>query len=153
MDVKKIVIIFSVLLMLTGGTVSVLKWLQLGPFAVVTEEDQKEQEEATPDEPPIEIEMDDLYISILAEDSVAATVMIKLKVDVIGKTNEEEVTKVLPRLSDAFFKDLYVFIPRIIRRQSKLNSDILSERLKMIGDKVMGPGIINNVIIVEVTER
>jgi len=153
MDIKKIVIIFSVLLMLTGGTVSVLKWLQIGPFAVVTEEDLKAQEEATPDEPPIEIEMDDLYISILAEDSVAATVMIKLKVDVIGKTNEEEVTKVLPRLSDAFFKDLYVFIPRVIRRQSKLNGDILSERLKMVGDKVMGPNIINNVIIIEVTER
>ncbi len=154
MDIKKVVIIFSVLLMLSGGTVSVLKWLQIGPFAVVTEEDlQAQKDVATPDEPPIEIEMDDLYISILAEDSVAATVMIKLKIDVIGKTNEEEVTKVLPRLSDAFFKDLYVFIPRVIRRESKLNGDILSERLKMVGDKVMGPGIIHNVIIIEVTER
>ncbi|NQU57041.1 MAG: hypothetical protein HQ513_07385 [Rhodospirillales bacterium] len=153
MDVKKAVIIFSVFLMLAGGTVSVLKWLQIGPFAVVTEEDLKAEAEAIPDVPPVAIPLDDLYISILAEDRVAATVMIKLNVEVIGKENEDTVTKLLPRLSDAFFKDLYVFIPRVIRRQSKLNAEILSERLLMVGEKVMGPGVINNVIIEEVTER
>jgi hypothetical protein len=153
MDVKKVVIIFSIFLMLSGGTVSVLKFLQIGPFAPVTEEDLKAEEEAIPDVPPVSIAMDDLFISILAEDRVAATVMIKLNVEVIGKENEEKVTKLLPRLSDSFFKDLYVFIPRVIRRQNKLNADILTERLMMVGEKVMGPNVINNVIIEEVNER
>ncbi len=153
MDVKKIVIIFSIFLMLSGGTVSVLKWLQIGPFAVATEEEANAGDMAVPDEPPVTIDMDDLYISILAEDKVAATVMIKLKIEVIGKENEEKVTKILPRLSDAFFKDLYAFIPRVIRRQRKLNANILSERLKMTGDKVMGPNVIHDIIIEEVTER
>lgn len=153
MDVKKIVIIFSVLLMLSGGTVSVLKFLQMGPFAPVTEEELNAEKEVVPDVPPVAIAMDDLYISILAEDRVAATVMIKLSVEVIGKENEEKVTKLLPRLGDSFFKDLYVFIPRVIRRQNKLNADILSERLLMVGKKVMGPNVINNIIIEEVNER
>ncbi|MBC8268237.1 MAG: hypothetical protein H8E36_05775 [Rhodospirillaceae bacterium] len=153
MDVKKIVIIFSVLLMLSGGTVSVLKFLEMGPFAPVTEEELNAEKEVVPDVPPVAIAMDDLYISILAEDRVAATVMIKLSVEVIGKENEEKVTKLLPRLGDSFFKDLYVFIPRVIRRQNKLNADILSERLLMVGKKVMGPNVINNIIIEEVNER
>jgi len=153
MDVKKIVIIFSVLLMISGGTVSVLKFLKIGPFAVATEAEKNAQKEVVPDTPPVAIDMDDLYISILAEDKVAATVMIKLQIEVIGKENEDNVTKLLPRLSDAFFKDLYVFIPRVIRRESKLNANILSERLKMTGDKVMGPDVINRVVITEVTER
>ncbi|MBT4933718.1 MAG: hypothetical protein HOL66_12240 [Rhodospirillaceae bacterium] len=153
MDIKKVVIIFSVFLMLSGGTVSVLKFLQIGPFEQVSEEDLKAEEEAIPDVPPVVIAMDDLYISILAEDRVAATVMIKLNLEVIGKENEEKVTKLLPRLGDSFFKDLYVFIPRVIRRQNKLNTDILTERLMMIGEKVMGPNVINNVIIEEVNER
>ena len=153
MDIKKVVIIFSVFLMLSGGTVSVLKFLQIGPFEQVSEEDLKAEEEAIPDVPPVVIAMDDLYISILAEDRVAATVMIKLNLEVIGKENEEKVTKLLPRLGDSFFKDLYVFIPRVIRRQNKLNTDILTERLMMIGEKVMGPNVINNVIIEEDNER
>ena len=33
MDVKKIIIIFAILLMIGGGTISVLKWLQIGPFS------------------------------------------------------------------------------------------------------------------------
>jgi hypothetical protein len=101
---------------------------------------------------PVTIAMNDLYISILAEDRVAATVMIKLSIEVIGKENEDKVSKLLPRVADSFFKDLYVFIPRVIRLQDKLSADILSERLMMIGAKVLGPNIINNIIIKEVNE-
>ena len=38
MDVKKIVIIFAVILMVTGAAISILKWLKIGPFS---EEAQK----------------------------------------------------------------------------------------------------------------
>jgi len=150
MDVKKLVIVFAVFLMLTGGTVSVLKWMKLGPFSDVV---KPVEEEVIPDEPPVAIDMDRLTIPIFAEDRVAATVLIDLKVEAVGTENQEIVTKLLPRLSDAFFKDLYVFIPRVIRRQNKLSTDILAERMKLTGDKVLGPGVLHNVIIVEVTER
>ncbi len=155
MDVKKIVIAFSVLLMLSGATVSVMKWLQVGPFAEVTEEDvaAAEAEAAIPDEPPVAIDMEAINIPIFAEDRVAATVMIKLRVEVRGSENEEKVTKLLPRLNDAFFKDLYAFIPRVIRRQNKLTPTILVERMKMTGDQIMGPNVIHNVLIDEVNER
>lgn len=152
LDIKKIVIAFSLLLMLTGVTVSVLKWLKVGPFAEIVEE-VSEKEATVPVGPPIAIDMDNLSIPIFAEDRVAATVVIKLKVEVIGSENKEKVTKLLPRLSDAFFKDLYTFIPRVIHQQNKLNASILVERLKMTGDKVMGQNIIHDVIIEEVTER
>ncbi len=152
MDIKKIIIIFSIILMLSGGTVSILKFLQLGPFSQSSEADLNAGEEAVPGVIPVTIAMNDLYISILAEDRVAATVMIKLSIEVIGKENEDKVSKLLPRVADSFFKDLYVFIPRVIRLQDKLSADILSERLMMIGAKVLGPNIINNIIIKEVNE-
>ena len=150
MDVKKLVIIFAVFLMLAGGTVSILKWMKIGPFSDVVD---VAEEEVVPDEPPVAIDMDRLTIPIFAEDTVAATVLIDLKVEAIGAENQEIITKLLPRLSDAFFKDLYVFIPRVIRRQNKLSTNILAERMKQTGDKVLGPGILHSVIIVEVTER
>jgi len=152
MDVKKIVIVFSVLLMLSGAAISVMKWLQVGPFADVPEEDVLAAP-AVPDVPPVAIEMEDLVIPIFAEDRVAATVMIKLHLETVGPDNEDKVTKLLPRISDAFLRDLYAFIPRVIRRQNKLNASILVERMKMTGAKVMGPDVIHNVIIDQVVER
>jgi hypothetical protein len=149
MDAKKLVIIFAVLLMLSGGTISVLKWLKIGPFSDSVE---VTDEETAPDEPPVAIDMDKLSIPIFAEDRVTATILIELKVDAIGAENQEMIIKLLPRLSDAFFKDLYVFIPRIIRRKNKLTTNILSERMKQTADKILGPGVIHSVIILKVTE-
>jgi len=121
MDAKKIVIIFAVLLMLTGGTISVLKWLQIGPFSNSTE-------------------------------GIAGTILIELKVEAIGLENQEMITKLLPRLSNAFFKDLYVFIPQLIRRKIKLTTMVLSERMQKVADKLFGPDVLHKVIIVKVTD-
>ena len=66
---------------------------------------------------------------------------------------EDKVTKILPRLSDAFLRDLYTFIPRVLKRYNKLNAAILKERLKMTGNKVSGKGVIQDIEIVSVTER
>lgn len=159
MDVKKIVIGFSILLMLSGATVSVMKWMKVGPFQELTPEQIAAQESTAnnepvvPNEPPVAIEMDTLNIPIFAEDRLAATVIIKLKIETVGTENHDKVLKLQPRLTDAFFKDLYVFIPRVVRQQNKLNIDILTERIKMTGNKVLGPNVIHNVIIEEVTER
>jgi hypothetical protein len=148
MDAKKIVIIFAVLLMLSGGTISVLKWLQIGPFSNSLEVEEK----TTPVDPPVTIKMDKLSIPIFAEDRIAATILIELKVEAIGVENQDMITKLLPRLSDAFFKDLYVFIPQLIRRKIKLTTRILSERMQKVADKVFGPDILHKVIIVKVTD-
>ena len=77
---------------------------------------------------------------------------VRLKVEAIGLENQDMITKLLPRLSDAFFKDLYVFIPQLIRRKIKLTTRILSERMQKVADKVFGPDILHKVIIVKVTD-
>ena len=150
MDMKKIVIVFAVLLMISGGAISVLKWLEIGPFAPVVVD---EVAEVVPDEPPVSIPMDDLVIPIFSDDAVAATVMIRLSLDVQGGEKEDKVNKVLPRLSDAFLRDLYTFIPRIVRKQQKLTAAILQQRLLMTGNKVVGDKVISKVVIESVSER
>ena len=88
MNAKKIVIIFAVLLMLTGGTISVLKWLKIGPFSetVVVEEE-------SPVELPKTIKMDKLSIPIFAEDRVAATILIEFEVQALGIENREMIMR------------------------------------------------------------
>ncbi len=151
MDMKKIVIVFAVLLMISGGAISVLKWLEIGPFAPVVVGEVTE--EVKSDEPPVSIPMDDLVVTLFSDNTVAATVMIRLNLEVLGSDNADKVTKVLPRLSDAFFKDLYTFIPRVVHKEKKLTADILQQRLLMTGNKLLGKGVLNNVIIESVSER
>ena len=148
MDVKKIIIIFAILLMIGGGTISVLKWLQIGPFS-----NKVEEEKITQVEPPIDIKMDKLSIPIFAEDRVAATILIELKVQVLGVENQQALIKQLPRLTDAFFKELYVFVPQLIRRKTKLTTSILTTRMQKAAKKVLSPGLLHKIVMLKVTDK
>ena len=152
MDIKKIVIAFAVLLMLSGGTISVMKWMEVGPFAPVDETAEAEKE-AEPEVPPIDIPLDSLIIPVFSGNEVIATVVIGVKLQVKGTENEEKIIKILPRLSDGFLRDLYAFIPRVISKQRKLNAEILSGRMKLIGDKIAGPDILHKVLVESMNEQ
>ena len=143
---KKIVIGAAVLLMLAGATVSVLKWLGIGPFgngdAVETVATG-----TTPGEPPRFVTMDVLVIPIIQGDKVAALVQIQLKLEAGTVENAAEIARLLPRLSDAFLRDLYGFIPRHLRKEERLNVALIKDRLQLVGDKVAGPGVIKSVLV------
>ena len=149
---KKIVIAVAVVLMLAGGTISVLKWLGIGPFGdgdVV----EIEATGTTPGEPPLFVTMDVLVIPIFQGEKVAATVQIQLKLEAANLENESEIARLLPRLSDAFLRDLYGFIPRHLRKVERLDMALIKDRLQLVGDKVAGPGVIKSVLVQAVLEN
>lgn len=145
---KKLVISFSVLMMIAGGTVSVLKWLNIGPFAVV---DEAVKEEVVEEE-PLFVDMDPLVISVFQGDKVAATVQLQIRLKTNGEKNEMTIKKLMPRLNSVFLQDLHSFIPRLLKTKEKLDQNILMQRLAMIGEKVTGTGVINNILIQSVNE-
>ncbi|HIJ43157.1 MAG: hypothetical protein QF511_05755 [Rhodospirillales bacterium] len=145
---KIAVIIFAVLVMLGGGAVSIMKWLQMGPFEPTVEELAEQQESS---EPPRFIDMDQLTIPIFQGEKVVANVQIQLKLETLGEDNESKLLRLLPRLSDAFWRDLYGFIPRLLRKERQIDATVIKERLRLIGDKVVGKGVINNVLVQSLT--
>ena len=145
---KIAVIIFAVLVMLGGGAVSIMKWLQMGPFEPTVEELAEQQESS---EPPRFIDMDQLTIPIFQGEKVVANVQIQLKLEALGEDNESKLLRLLPRLSDAFWRDLYGFIPRLLRKERQIDATVIKERLRLIGDKVVGKGVINNVLVQSLT--
>ena len=149
---KKIVIAVAVILMLAGGTFGVLKWLGIGPFGdgdVV----EVEATGTTPGEPPSFVTMDVLVIPIFQGDKVAATVQIQLKLEAADVESASEIARLLPRLSDAFLRDLYGFIPRHLRKEERLDVALIKDRLQLVGDKVAGPGVIKSVLVQAVLEN
>ena len=149
---KKIVIAVAVVLMLAGATISVLKFLGIGPFG----DDEVVEIVATgttPGEAPNFVTMDVLVIPIFQGDKVAATVQIQLKLEAASVENQIEIARLLPRLNDAFLSDLYGFIPRHLRKEEGLDVALIKDRLQLVSDKVAGPGVIKSVLVQALLEN
>lgn len=145
---KKLIIAFLAIFLVAGGTVAALKFLKMGPFAGP---DEKVEKKAKPIEPPRFVEIPQLNVPLFADDKVAGAVLIQLKLETIGPGNEAKVNRVLPRLNDAFLRELHTFIPRLLQKTQRLDVFILKKRLQMVSDRVVGKGVVSNVLVQSVT--
>lgn len=147
---KKIVlIVFAFLLSSTGVTIGVMKWLQMGPFA-----EKKKEEAVVKAAPPVEpkfLDMDPLVISLFDADKLAGTIQIVVKLETSSDANSILIQKQMPRLNDAFLRELHAFIPRHLRGADRLDLPVVKDRLQMVADKVLGPKIVSNVLVQSIT--
>lgn len=147
---KILMIVFAALMMTAVATVGALKWLGLGPFAGT------ETVAVSPAPPPPEVryvDMEPLVIPLIQGDNVAATVQIELKLETLGDANASKLKRILPRLADAFLRELHAFLPRLLREVERLDVGIVKQRLQMVSDRVAGPGLVSDVLIQSVNER
>lgn len=148
---RTIAIAVAVILMIAGGTVGIMKQLEWGPFA--PKSGVAAAEPTKPAEPPRFLDMDLLVIPVFAEDRVVAAIQIQLKLETKGTANEDYLNRIKPRLGDAFLRDLYAFIPRLVQKGGQLDVLAIKRRLQMVADKVAGPGKIDNVLVQSVTDN
>jgi flagellar basal body-associated protein FliL len=148
---KKILLIFGLLVMLCGGTVSALKFLKLGPFQgeEVVEEKPEEQVEAT----ILFVDMEPLAIPVFQGNRVAATVQIEVKLVTNSKDNVERIKQIMPIITNAFVRDLHSFMPRLLKAEERIDVLIIKQRLQLISNKVAGKGLIKNVLVQSVIDQ
>ena len=145
---KKLIIAFLAIFLIAGGTVGALKFLKVGPFAG---KDEKVAKKDKPIVPPLFIDVPPLNVPLFADDKVAGTVLIQLKLEAIGTANEAKINHQLPRITDAFLRELHTFIPRLLHKTRRLDVFILKKRLQMVSDRVVGKGVVSNVLVQTVT--
>lgn len=146
---KIVVVALVVLMMLAGGSFSVLKWMQVGPFA--PEPDATEV--VVSDEPPVFIDLDPLLINIFQGNSVATTVQISVKVEALGSDNADLIKESIPKITDYFLRDLHAFLPRIMTDDdTRIDIFVIKKRLKLMADRLYPDGRINDVLIQSVSE-
>jgi|GEM_PF-882561 len=156
---KKLVIAFAVLIMLAGGTVSLLKYLSIGPFEVTAEElARREAEEANREQTksmfesrPRYIEMDPIQVPVFQDNDVAATIMIHYKLEVLNVDNERTVAKAQRRLGDALIKDFSFYIPRTLRNNKTLDVTLIKYRIMMTANKMLGKDVVSDALIQAMT--
>lgn len=149
---KKLIIIFAVLLMLGGATVSVLKVLKMGPFAPAPDDASAEGIDEAPPEPPRFVEVEQMYVPIFAGDTVATTIQIQIKLETPDDESEATLVRMMPRLNDAFLRDLYSSLPRLLGKDERLDVAVIKRRLQLVADKIVGPGLVENVLVQSVTD-
>ena len=148
---KKLLLIFGLLVILCGGTVSALKFLKLGPFQgeEVVEEKPEEQVEAT----ILFVDMEPLAIPVFQGNRVAATVQIEVKLVTNSKDNVERIKQIMPIITNAFVRDLHSFMPRLLKAEKRIDVLIIKQRLQLISNKVAGKELIKNVLVQSVIDQ
>ncbi len=148
---KKLMVVFAAILILAGGAVATMKWLAIGPFEVA-DAGAKEEEPEEPKEEAIFVDMDPLMLPIIKGSQIAGTIQVQIKLETSGKDNAIFLKRRLTKVSDAFVKDLHGFVPRLLKKKERLDVVILKDRLKVIGERLLGKGYIDDVLVQSVIE-
>lgn len=159
---KKLVIAVAILFMLAGGTISILRYLNIGPFELTPEEiaAQAAANAANPEaqraksffaERPRYIEMDPIQVPVFQADGVAGTIMIHYKIEVLNLENERLIAKSKRQIGDALIKDFSYYIPRTLRNNKTLDVTLIKYRIIMVADRLLGKGKVNDALIQAMT--
>ena len=146
---KKLIIIFVAILILAGGATAAMKWLQIGPFAPETNEENKE----TKKKEPVFVDLEPLIFNIIQGDKISKPMQIQITLETNGRDKADFLEKRLTKLKAEFFEDLYSFVPRLLEKKNRLDVVILQKRLKIIGRRLVGKAYIDEVQVQIIKEK
>ena len=150
---KKLTIAVAVLLVLAGGAAGTMKYLGLGPFAEAPDgESPPAAEEAVETETPHFVGVEPLVVPVFTEDGVASTVAIEVKLEVSDAAKAAELRTLMPRMKDAFLRDLNAAMPRLRTPDGRVDLEAVKMRLLVIAERVAGEGAVSAVLIQSMTE-
>jgi len=156
---KKLIILIAVFVMLSGATVGVLKYMNIGPFSIapgtMTEEEKAKAAAkaalAALEHRPQYVEMDPIQVPIFQGDGVAGTIMIQYKMEALSTDNQQKIARAKRQIGDALIQDFSYYIPRTMRNNKSLDVTLIKFRIIMIADKLLGKGIVNDALIQSMT--
>ena len=145
------IIVVAAFIVLAGGAITIMQQMEIGPFAKKVEV-AKEDSKKPVAEPPRFIPMDTLNIPVFNNDQVVGTIQFEVQLETTP-SREKKLNDQLPRLTDAFITDLRSYIPRVLRDKNNVDTEIIKKRLQIIGERTIGPGLFDQVLIVSVSQR
>lgn len=163
---KKIAAIVVLLLLIGVGVIAGLAFVGVEPVASMVREKipavgqfikAPEDKENKPVAPPLPkysyVEVETLQIPVITNDGgPVKQLFLELRLEVpLGR--QVEMNEIMPRLQHAFIKDMHVFLPWHMRGRAVPDLAVVKQRLKLVSDKMVGPQLVNDVLIRAVVER
>ena len=146
-----------------------MQQMEVGPFAkeesvdAVPTGDEEAASTASGNSETQLIDMEPITVPVFMGDSVQAPLRLQVRIgfkidnpknegselDTIeeNKRRTERLEKYMPKLQDAFFVYLISYVPRLYRRNSKLDIQEIANRLREVGQRTIGQSRILSVEI------
>jgi len=150
---KKLIIIFLVVLLIAGATIGAMKWFGIGPFEQPQMAKDIEANKTIEAPTALFVDVEPLMINVVQAGSIVTTIQLEIKLETAGNDNIIKIKRMLPIYKDAFMKDLHAFVPRMLNELQRLDLPTLKKRLELVADRVAGEkGIVKGVLIQSVLD-
>ncbi|WP_046021314.1 hypothetical protein [Magnetospira sp. QH-2] len=136
------------MILLTGGSFAVANWMGYDLIAMIMGTEVEPEPEPVPVEEPLYVDLEPLLVPLIQGDRMQATVTIEVKFECMGKENEDKIKRLAPKLSDTFLRDLYSYLPRMLRKTSEVDLALLKDRLLLLSAKATGdPDLVRDLTV------
>lgn len=148
----KLIVIIVVLVLVAGGGGAVY-FFKDSLFGAEGTADvaAKAPIQAVPD--AIFVDLETLNIAVIHNRRVEKHVLLQVTLEVGNQETRARVAKALPRLKDAFIRDLYDYYAIQTPGRRGINVEAIKRRLKRTADEIVGDGAVTKVLIQGAVER
>ncbi len=142
---KKAIILVALLFVLGGG--GYFGWQQMGESSPAVDAGEDGEGGFFSDDQPKFVELDLLTAPFLRGGKFVQYVVLVVSLEVATNAAVDEVRAVMPRLRDAFVTELHTIATMRNPEQKMLNMKRIKSRLLASARKVMGGGIVRDVLV------
>lgn len=123
------------------------------PTPAAGEESPGQGQGAPPVSGPVFVKLPLFNIPVIEGDKVTRQVRVGLALELVEGLKADSIDEKKPAMIDAFFRDLYgMFGQRSETRRVAVEGSI-KQRLEQTADRLLGPGMVRQVLILELLER
>jgi flagellar basal body-associated protein FliL len=145
---KKLIILVLAIVLLGGGAVGAMAVFGIGPFA-------KPQSTAAAPPPPVKptyVDLEAISIPVFIPDQKPRQVFMTLRLE----TSDEGFKRVKamePKIRDVLITDLHNVLPDHLKNRKTTDLTLLKPRMIADVAKALGPGVVTDVLVIEIFER
>lgn len=150
---KRILIILILVILIGGGAAAVSIYLDIGPLATLV---KPKAPPAPPPPPPPpqhkEVPIGSFVIPVIQDHGIGRSLGLDIALDVLAE-DDPKVEAQLPRLQNAFTLSLYEIVPSHSDAHSATDKKAIHDRLVAIAERIMGKGVVQDVVIKSIYDR
>ena len=102
---------------------------------------------------PIFVKLPIFQIPVIERDQVTRRVSVAVALELVQGMTQDNVTPKQPLLIDAFLSDLYAIFSQHANSSRVADDRLIRTRLQQIADRILGPGVVRQVLIEQLFEQ
>jgi len=149
---KRVLIVVLLIALVAGAAAAASIFLHVGPLADLVQ--PKEPPKPAAPSPPVhaEITVGSFVIPVIQDHAIGRMLGMDIALDVLAP-DQPKVEAQLPRIMNAFTLALYEIVPVHSDSHSAADKRAIHDRLLATGERVVGKGLIQDVVLKSVYDR